>query len=543
MKLKENASNQKLRGIYYTPNQLAEAMINIFKDDTSIKRILEPSCGDGVFVDTLVNSPLYKNIEIIKGVEIQKEEVLKIKEKYQSNKNISIDHGDFFDYYKENYKTDKFDLIVGNPPYIRYQYLSPEQRKIQSEILEKHGMKSNKLINAWVGFMVASVQMLNENGKLMFVIPAELLQVAYAEDLRLYLSNHFSAITLITFSKLVFPNIEQEVIVFIGEQGTSEKGIRIYEMDDLEMFDRIDYNANGFQKMLHVKEKWTQYFTTEEDIKLIQKIKKDKRFQTFGDVGTINVGITTGNNSYFTVNKNIVEQYKLNETVHPLIGRSSHAHGINFTKHDWEKNIEKGVKAYLVAFNDVDKSELSKNYVDYINLGEREKQNLGYKCKIRKHWYVVPSIWIPDAFFLRRNNLYPKFVLNECDAVSTDTMHRIKFNEGIDKKRIQLSYYNSISFAFSEISGRSYGGGVLEILPSELSKVVLPKINNLSDEKVDELLKFIDTNIREKKDIEIVLDRIDKEILVEKIGIKEEECQQFRSIWKNLQGRRMGRMI
>lgn len=39
---------------------------------------------------------------------------------------------------------------------------------------------------------------------------------------------------------------------------------------------------------------------------------------------------------------------------------------------------------------------------------------------------------MPDAFFLRRNNLYPKFVLNCCDAVSTDTMHRIKFNNDID---------------------------------------------------------------------------------------------------------------
>ena len=87
------------------------------------------------------------------------------------------------------------------------------------------------------------------------------------------------------------------------------------------------------------------------------------------------------------------------------------------------------------------------------------KENEGYKCRIREHWYQVPSVWIPDAFFLRRNNLYPKFVLNCCGAVSTDTMHRIKFNKNVEPERIALSYYNSISFAFTEICGQKLWGG------------------------------------------------------------------------------------
>ena len=78
--------------------------------------------------------------------------------------------------------------------------------------------------------------------------------------------------------------------------------------------------------------------------------------------------------------------------------------------------------------------------------------------------YIIPSVCVPDAFFLRRSNLYPKFVLNRCGAVSTDTMHRIKFKEGVTPEDILLAYYNSISFAFTEICGRSYIGGVLDIL-------------------------------------------------------------------------------
>ncbi|MHB1955596.1 MAG: hypothetical protein ACYCOU_17820 [Sulfobacillus sp.] len=45
----------------------------------------------------------------------------------------------------------------------------------------------------------------------------------------------------------------------------------------------------------------------------------------------------------------------------------------------------------------------------------------------------------------------------------------------VDPLNVLLSYYNSISFAFAEICERSYGGGVLEILPGEMGNIVLAK--------------------------------------------------------------------
>lgn len=48
MKLKENSSEQKLRGAYYTPLNLAESMVKLCVD-SDVDSILEPSCGDGVF--------------------------------------------------------------------------------------------------------------------------------------------------------------------------------------------------------------------------------------------------------------------------------------------------------------------------------------------------------------------------------------------------------------------------------------------------------------------------------------------------------------
>jgi adenine-specific DNA-methyltransferase len=540
MRLKKDSTAQKLRGAYYTPLQLANAMVGLFYAET-FENILEPSCGDGVFLDSLAASGLLHRADSVTAIEIEIDEAEKTRARHGVSPNVNILCNDFFDFYKRSYQSERYDLILGNPPYIRYQYLTEKQRELQSMILTTHGMKSNKLINSWVCFLVACVQMLSDNGRIAFVIPAEILQVAYAEDLRLFLSNQLARITLITFEQLVFPEIEQEVVVFIGEKGGAPKGIRIIEMTGFDDFKTLDLESNGYQKLQHVREKWTKYFISANETALIQSLREDKRFARFKDFGVINVGITTGNNDYFSVTSKAEEQYGLDSVTLPLVGRSSHAHGIYFTSEDWKVNAEKGKKAMLVSFPDIPLGKYPHKHKEYIELGERMEQNKGYKCGIRDRWYIVPSVWVPDAFFLRRNNLYPKFVLNHCGAVSTDTMHRMKFRDGVDSKNILLSYYNSVSFAFAEICGRSYGGGVLEILPGEMGNILVPVVDGIDVSLRDELLGQIDGIIREGDDVELALDLVDEKLLVDALGIEAEICRQCRNIWKKLQGRRLGR--
>ena len=540
MRLKQDSTDKKLRGAYYTPLQLANAMVSLFASE-KITSILEPSCGDGVFLDSITQQGLLNHIEKVTAIEIVSEEAEKLSLRFANTDNVSIFNEDFLDFYKRSYSNENYDLVLGNPPYIRYQYLTEKQRKIQSEILTDHGMKSNKLINAWVCFIVACVQLLSEDGKIAMVVPAEIMQVAYAEDLRVFLSNQLSRITLITFEKLIFPEIEQEVLVFVGEKGGEEKGIRIIEMNDLDGFKTLDLKMNGYQKLLHAKEKWTKYFISPEEVKIIQNIRSDARFVKFSDYGIINIGITTGNNSFFSIDEETEKAFDLQPVTIPLIGRSSHAHGIYFSEGDWRTNVTAKKRAMLIHFPDTPYKDYPKKHKEYISHGEDAGEHEGYKCSIRDRWYIVPSIWVPDAFFLRRNNLYPKFVLNKCNAVSTDTMHRMKFNEGVDGENVLLSYYNSISFAFTEICGRSYGGGVLEVLPGEMGNIMLPRIEQIESELRYNLLDRIDRIVREKDDIEKALDIVDQEVLINILGIDSKLCNICRLIWKKLQKRRLGR--
>lgn len=541
MRLKADSSEQKLRGAYYTPLPLAEKIVDLFADKSAIESILEPSCGDGVFLDAIIKSECAKDLINVTAIEIDELETQKLKKRMISRPNVTVLNQDFFDFYQKNKNVCKYDLIVGNPPYIRYQYLEESQRERMAQILISQGMKANKLVNTWVGFLVACVNLLSNKGKIAFIIPAEIMQVAYAEDLRFFLSNQLSKITLITFEELVFPDIEQEVVIFVGEKGDEEKGIRIVELNNLEDLKTFDVESNGFQKMQHVHEKWTKYFTNEEENALVKNIRGDNRFQKLSDIALINVGITTGNNKYFSVNHEKVVEYELQDVVKPLIGRSSHANSIYFQEKDWLENVESNKSAYLIDFPADDYENYPKKHKQYIKMGEDAGEDTGYKCSIRDRWYRIPSIWEPDAFFLRRSNLYPKFVLNCCEAVSTDTMHRVKFNEGVEPERIVLSYYNSISFAFTELCGRSYGGGVLEILPGEVGNIMVPKLDAVPIEQIKEILKQVDVRVRNNENIEEVLDIVDNRLLVETLGFTQQLCLDARAIWRKLQRRRLKR--
>ena len=120
-------------------------------------------------------------------------------------------------------------------------------------------------------------------------------------------------------------------------------------------------------------------------------------------------------------------------------------------------------------------------------------------------------------------------------------MHKMKFLEGVVPERVVLSYYNSISFAFAELCGRSYGGGVLEILPGELGNIYVPVLDSVPIKKIRQILKRVDEIIRNADNIELALDIVDEQILCDCLYVEKNVVAEARSIWHQMQTRRLAR--
>ena len=536
---------QKLRGGYYTPQKITEFLCN-WAIEKDCQKILEPSCGDGNFIESSIIKLKKLGIKesqigkIINGVELIEEESEKAQTRAnnQGIKENIITNSDFFHYVMNN-KKEKYDVVLGNPPFIRYQNFPEKHRKLAIKMMNDLELSPNKLTNIWVPFLVISASLLSEKGKLAMVIPAELFQVKYAEETRIFLSKYFDRINIITFKKLVFDNIQQEVVLLLCEKKVDHgKGIRTIECANLDELDSLDFekiNGSNVKPIDHTSEKWTKYFLTEEEINLLKRFKNDKRVSSCSEMMITNVGVVTGRNDFFLMTEEQLKERSLQSYILPIVSRSNQLQGINFSKTDFQKNAKAQNDVYLFLPEDVPKTKLPKVCQKYIKFGEDQNYHTGYKCRIRKNWYVTPSLWTPDAFALRQINDYPKLILNETEAMPTDTVHRVKFKKGVNKKLAAICFLNSLSFAFSEIMGRSYGGGVMTFEPTEIGEIRIP---TLKDIKVN--FEEIDQLIREKK-IEEVLDIIDSELLIKHHKFKKEEVIALRGIWKKLRDRRLNR--
>jgi len=533
MKLIKNATAEKLRGGFYTPEPIALFILKWGINGSSDYDVLEPSCGDGVFLEQLKeNNHKFNSVTAIEFDKIEAEKADKIK-----LKNKSVINSDFHLYCNET--TERFNLVVGNPPYIRYQYFDKEQQSEADKIFNRAGLKYSKLTNAWVSFVVGSSLLLKEKGKIGFVIPAELLQVSYAQQLREYLAHFYNKINIISFEKLVFPDIQQEVVLLLCERnGRGSHLIEHLELRDASDLEKLDVNRlkSPTKKIDFKSNKWTYYFLEQEEIDFLENIADNRKIQTIGNYANVEVGITTGANNYFTVPYSTVVFYQLEEFAQPMVGRSVQVNSVIFTKKDWLQNQQTEAKANLLVFPPKDKLNGNTGVKDYLQYGESLGINKGYKTGIRDDWFVIPSIKLSDALFIRRNNLFPRLILNEAHAYTTDTMHRVFIKETTNKNAFIASFYNSLSLAFSEIVGRSYGGGVLELMPSEAEQILLPyRIENA------ELLETIDKMMRSKKSIDDILKITNQQILKGCYGFSEKEITLADSIWRKLSARRLNR--
>ena len=534
MQLIEDASAQKLRGAYYTPPAIASFILHWGINGSNDADILEPSCGDGVFLEQMAReNMLFHHVTAVEyeAVEAEKARAIRLHDS-------EVINSDFHRFCLDT--EQRFNLVVGNPPFIRYQYYDEGQQTLAGEIFKKAGLKRSKLTNAWVTFVVGCSLLLKETGKMGFVIPSELLQVTYAQQLRKYLATSFNKINIISFENLVFEEIQQEVVLLLCERtGTGEHLIEHIEVKDAEALRQLDphrLNLPTKQIDFHA-DKWTYYFLDKEELDFLKKIRVDD-MPKIGTYADVEVGITTGSNGYFTVPQEVVDMYQLQEYARPMVGRSVQVNSLCFTKADWQQNLANGAKANLLVFTPGTKENGNEGAKAYIENGEQQGINKGYKTSIRDEWYVIPSIKLSDALFLRRNNLYPKFVLNDALAYTTDTMHRVFIKKGVKRKAFVVSYYNSLSFAFAEILGRNFGGGVLELMPSEVEGVYLPY-----REENAKLFEQVDQMVREKKTADEILDFTDKELLQKGMGFSETETKMARSIWYKLMGRRLNREI
>ena len=548
MKL-EISSNDKLRGGYYTDPELADWLCN-WAIRKSSDTVFEPSCGDGVFLRAAgrrlikLGVPRNKAGQRLQGVELIAGEVVCARENFleqlKAKTPPKIEVSDLFQWLLDN-PNEQYDVAVGNPPFIRYQNFPEPSRSLAMAMMKKQGLRPNKLTNTWVPFVVAATMRIRPGGRLAMIVPAELLQVSYAGQLRMFLVDQFRRIEIVTCNEMFFDGAEQEVVLLLADGKLKKASPENRCLINMSEFDTVaellksspapELETKKFVQ--HDTEKWLKYFLTAREIDFMRKLRQSSKVTELKTHASIDVGVVTGKNEFFVLNReqtvaNGLQDYKL-----PLVGRSAQLEGAIFSGSDFKTLVRENSRIYLFYVPPNANGSLSQDVRRYIAQGEADKIHEGYKCSIRTPWFSVPTVWKPDCFLFRQIYDFPRAVLNQTKATSTDTIHRM--NCKADPSVMAASLYTHLTGASAEIEGRSYGGGVLELEPTEAERLLMPKTlgGGLS-------IKEIDARIR-AGGLEEVLEENDRLILKGQLGFTDAECNLLKGIWNKMRMRRRTR--
>lgn len=534
----------KGRGAFFTPHEIAR-FITDWAVRSPTDAILEPSCGDAAFLLPVaerlsaLGATREKIASALHGIDVFEPAVREAKLKLAAAGHIAqLETKDFF----EHESPCRYDAVVGNPPFIRYQQFSGSSRAASLKIALSQGVRLTSLASSWAAFTLHASSFLKDDGRLGMVLPAELLSVSYAAEMRRFLLHRFAKVRLVVFEQLVFPGVLEEVILLLAEGRGQADHFELYQARNLNDLAKIDIAAwQGFSPA--AGEKWTPALIPTEALQTYRALTSTSDFSVLKAWGSTFLGSVTGNNDFFTLTGADVARIGLNEDeIVPISPPGArHLRGLSFSKVAWTSLRRDDSRVYLFYPPNV----MSAAARAYIAEGERLGVHRAYKCKVRAPWWRVPQVKTPDLLFAYMNHERPRLVTNNANVAVLNSVYGIELKSEVRKlgrSALPIACLNTISLLGSEIVGRAYGGGLLKHEPREVDQLPVPGPALLA--AVEEDLKLVEPQLaialRQNKLLPAV-ELVDSIILERHLRLDFSQIQQLRLAREMLFRRRVAR--
>ena len=198
-------------GQYFTIKLIADFMVSKISHDKDC-RVLEPSCGKGVFLESLTNEG-FNNLTA-----------------YEIDKSLETPF-DFVNFrsFISVPTSEKYDVVIGNPPYIRWKNIEPEL-KSELEHNELWNRYFNSLCDYLFIFILKSIEHLEEGGELIFICTEYWMNTTHSATLRNYMcrNGYFSEIYHFKETPL-FEKVTASFVIFRYRKSKDrENTIRLY---------------------------------------------------------------------------------------------------------------------------------------------------------------------------------------------------------------------------------------------------------------------------------------------------------------------------
>lgn len=458
------------KGQFWTPSWVADAMVAYVSENTDL--VFDPATGRGAFYEALLklNKPKVSFFGTDVDTKVLEDEIY-------NHKNCFVEERDFI----KNPPQRKFKAIVANPPYIRHHRIDEETKLLLKQLATSIiGNTIDGRAGYHIYFLIQALNLLEQDGKLAFIMPADTCEGKFAKNLWKWISEKFCIDGVITFNKMAtpFPNVDTNAMIFLIKNSKRTETLHWVKANEAYSPDLFNFISSDFRK---------QEFKTIEviDRQLKEGIatgfsRPEQNHNGFkfhlNDFANVMRGIATGSNEFFFLTAQQVKQLQIpKEFLKRAVGRTKDAPENILTAKNIEDLEKENRPTYLLSINGHDK--LPKAITNYLKVGEEMELPTRSLIQQRKPWYKMERREVPPILFAYLGRRNTRFIKNDAGILPLTGFLCVypiyDDKEFVEKLWQVLNHPDTLENL--KLVGKSYGSGAIKVEPSNLSRLPIPE--------------------------------------------------------------------
>ena len=471
---------RKQLGQFFTPPGVAKSLVE-WAVRAPTDALLDPSCGNGEFLSLYDSST---------GIELSPEVCREARSRAPA---ADVINADFFEWAART--RNRFDAVVGNPPFIRYQSFKSERRALALALAKLNGASFSGLTSSWAPFLVVAAGLLKPGGRLAFVVPAELGHATYSVPLVEFLVANFSFVQVIAIKEKIFPKLSEDAWLLYADGYGERSGQIAFSICSSFQASQTPPRATKIVSVADWRRRGGRLrkFLLQNHISaLYEELSSREEVLTLGSVARTGIGYVTGGNSFFHLRPSEARQLRFPEQYLRVAVRNGEQLRDGRVDHDTvNKWLKEDREVLLIDLSNA--RSIPPGIQRYLDSAEGRQARTAFKCRTRNPWYIVPNVEAPDAFLTYMNGADPVLIPNEAGCVCTNSLLAIRLTNGIAARAIAKAWKHPLARLSQEVEGHPLGGGMLKLEPGEAARVKLPigKMPNLDLETLNDGVRLM----------------------------------------------------
>ncbi len=460
------------KGQFWTPPWVSRPMVSYALAGGALT-LFDPAVGPGTF---FVAAKANGFSGAFRGCELHSEALEESKSHGLTSADIAgITTGDFL-----LTSFPKMPAIVSNPPYIRHHRIPiPLKGDFQNRVRYELGFTIDGRAGLHVYFFIRCLQMLEERGRLAFIVSADICEGVFARTLWTWVTDHFCLDGVVAFAPEAapFPGVDTNALIFLLRKDRPRAEftwarMQKTDVDALELLllhpdhavsnESVEVCRRGVAEGIQTGLSRPPHKPTEQVVLL-------------NDVAHVMRGIATGANEFFVMTSDQAKERNLDQSFFlRCIGRTRDCPDDRITESRLIELEQNDRPTWLLDLPDVPISELPAPVRDYLKSGEEQGLPTRALIKSRRSWYRMEQRKVPPLLFAYLGRRSSRFILNEAGIVPLTGFLCVYPKPQVEARALWSLLNEPVVIEGLSRVGKSYGDGAIKVEPRSLERLAIP---------------------------------------------------------------------